>query len=178
MQIEMYKPEVLNLNEFIKHYNLDMILNNEIIKKLYFELYNYEEILKSDIEIITADAKEELKNPEAKYNYLLEELKDYGYEPEDYSTLSDAINEYCQDHIYEHNEVYQYFIISEYDLNYWSKYTDYPIFYDEETDVYLLGITHYGMSWSFFFTTAERPQYMRIEEYDKILNKAAGTSSS
>lgn len=107
MQIEMYKTDKLNLNEFIRYYNLSMILNNEL-----------------------------------EWN----------------------------------GEIYQYFIIPESEVYYWEKYTSYPILYDDSTDIYLLGITHYGMSWSFFFTDADRPEYMKIKKYDEILKARAATA--
>ena len=116
-----YRLRNLNLNEFIRTNSLDMVLNNDIIEVLDFDLYNYETLLKA------AEAEIIEENPEA---------------PED------EIQELATAAVYE-TDVYQYFIVSEYDVkNYWLKYTDYPVYYNSETEMYLLGITHYGMSWS------------------------------
>lgn len=162
MQIEMYKPDVLNLNEFIEFYDLNMILNNNLVRQdnFYFELENHDELLNAFIEEVTA-------NPE-------DWIDLEGVEPED---INDEIYNYCIENL--EDEVYQWFIIPEKDIYYWEKYTNYRIYYSDELDLYLLAIDHWGMSWSFFFTTAERPENMRIKKYDEILLKnAAGASSS
>lgn len=172
MQIEMYKPDVLNLNEFIKFYELNMVLQNNIldIASYDYEILNYDEL--------KAAAVDEIKDD---LNYYESDLIDYyGYDPADPDTLPEAIEDYINDHQEEFitGEIYQWFIIPESEAEYWSKYTSETVFYWYEYNLYVLGVGHWGTSWSFFFTTAERPQYMRIEKYDKILNKAAGTSSS
>lgn len=151
----------LNLMDFIEYFNLDMILNNELIgnENLYFELYNREELIKDDIDIIKLEIEEELKefkeNNEIRY-YLKDLIDYYGLDKDlnniDNDNLSEAIYEYCDDHIYEHNEAYQFFIIPENQLYYWLKYTKYPIYKECDSNLYLVGITHWGMSWKFFET--------------------------
>lgn len=160
MQIEEYKPEVLNLTEFIEAYHIDMILNNDLINKSYFELYNNDEIYNNFLEDVTA-------NPEDYININ-------NLTPEE---VQEEINNYVLEN-YNYLEVYQYFIVDESDVTrYINKYLNYPIFYSSELDIYLLGITHYGMSWSFFFTEAPRPQHMRIKKYDEILKAAEGSAA-
>ena len=61
-------------------------------------------------------------------------------------------------------------------MKYIEKYLPtYEIFYSDELDLYLLGVGHWGTSWSFFFTEAPRPEHMRIKKYDEILS---GTNST
>lgn len=191
MQIEMYQTNKLNLTEFIRRYSLSMILNNELIRNdsFYFEYYNYEELNAADEENTTEEIKDELNNYN-KYSYTLDEVYNTYYsqdctmeelltmdEADALDELQEAIIDYCQDFFYEWNgEIYQYFIIPEEEVRYWEEYTSYPILYDDSTDIYLLGITHYGMSWSFFFTDADRPEYMKIEKYDEILKARAATA--
>lgn len=200
MQIEQYKPDNLNLSEFIEHYNIDMILNNDLISKSYFELYNDEEFLNMEIENNEYYIREELLNYPGiitssgtgktwtKYallddiytdyytgEYTLLELLTMEDPDEAIEELEEAISDYSQEH-YLNDEIYQYFIISESDLYSIEKYTNYPIYYSDELDIYLLGITHWGMSWSFFFTEAPRPQYMRIKKYDEILSGTTSTA--
>lgn len=44
-------------------------------------------------------------------------------------------------------DIYQYFIISDDTAENFKRWTDYPIFYSNVLDCYVLGITHYGTSW-------------------------------
>ncbi len=46
----------------------------------------------------------------------------------------------------ENIEIFQYYIISNPDFA--LKYTDELIFYDDELDLYILGVTHFGTIWS------------------------------
>lgn len=158
MQIEEYNPNKLNLTEFLKLYDIDMILNNELINKSYFELYNREQLYNNFY-------SEVMEAPEY-YIYHMEEI-----DPDD---LEKEIDNYILEN-YDLIDVYQYYIVIDYDVErYLLKYLPgYPIFYSEELELYLLGIPHYGMSWSFFFTEAPRPEHMKIKEYEKILNNAA-----
>lgn len=184
----------LDLNQFIRYFDLDMILNNTLISievpcKLWngitqgvstFELYNYETLLNQYIDQVTEDVKNDLEN---KTDYMLDCLLEYHIE--DYDTteeifqsgvtvddLQDEIRYYCTDSM--DYECYQYFIISEYDLQYWTKYTDYPIFYNDKLDVYLLGITHYGMSWSYFPTEFYIPLTTFHAKYGHINHQGHG----
>lgn len=157
MQIEEYNMEVLNLQEFIEVYNIEMILNNDVIQLLNFDLENFEKQLQIETEEVIANIRD---------YFTAEELQDLGREAVEEAIESIAFtNVHCQ-------EVYQYFIIGDRDAEYFQRYTNYPIYYNDEADMYLIGITHCGMSWSFFFTTAERPQHMRIKKYDEILTGA------
>ena len=199
MQIEQYNPNKLNISEFIEVYHISMILNNDLINKSYFEIYNNEELLNLETENNEEDIREELINYPGvttssstgktwtKYaliddiytdyytgNYTLLELLTMEDEDEALEELETAISDYSQEN-YLNDEVYQYFIIVESDLRTIEKYTYYPIYYSDELDIYLLGITHWGMSWTFFFTEAPRPQHMKIKKYDEILS---GTTST
>ena len=175
-----YKEIKLNLSDFIRHNRLDMILNNELIRNnnLYFEFYNYDELNDQDRENAISELKDSLT---AGYDNLseydtindvfniyysgsIENLEDFFKMSisEAIDELTEAIEDYCNDMFYEWNgEIYQYFIIPEYDVDhYWLKYTNYPILYDDETDLYLLGITHWGMSWKYFETSYTIREYL------------------
>lgn len=157
MQIEEYNMEVLNLQEFIQVYNIEMILNNRVVQLLNFDLENFEKQLQIETEEVIANIRD---------YFTAEELQDLGPEAVEEAIESIAFtNVQCQ-------EVYQYYIVSDRDADYFMKYTSYPVYYSNTADMYLIGITHYGMSWSFFFTTAERPAHMRVKKYDEILTGA------
>lgn len=145
-QIKGYKEKQLNLNEFINFYDLDMILNNTLIENNYFELDNYSEMLEVEEKEIQNDL----------YNYFdveeIEELKETG-------ELKEAITDKATENIYQ-EDIYQYFIISYHQIDYWKEYTYYPIFYSDELDIYLLGITHFGTSWDYFKTQCYIREYL------------------
>lgn len=140
-----YKEKQLNLSEFINHNKLDMILNNNF-DLCEFELYNIDELL------------------EREKDYILENIDDYTDELqiidlEDEDALMDEVFELALDNVYG-EQVYQFFIVSEYDVNnYWDKYTTYPIYYNIDLDLFLIGITHYGMSWKYFNTSFKVKEY-------------------
>lgn len=52
----------------------------------------------------------------------------------------------------EYMDVYQEYIISESGYDFLSKYTDEIVYYNEDLNVYLWGITHYGTAWSHVLT--------------------------
>ena len=49
-------------------------------------------------------------------------------------------------------EVYQYYIISYGGYDFLKEYTDEIVYYHEELDMYLWGITHFGTSWDYVLT--------------------------
>lgn len=46
-----------------------------------------------------------------------------------------------------YKEIFQYFIIS--DPTFVMEHTDELIFYENELDLYILGVTHYGTAWDY-----------------------------
>lgn len=170
-KINGYYEKTLNLNEFINYYRLDMILNNDLISNpnLYFELYNYDELYNNEFEDLDLDYYQE---------DILEILESEDLDPEEYqeiikalnnndkeelSLLNEAVSDFISDKVSENiysYECYQYFIIPYQDIEYWEKYTNYPIYEEEEQDLYLIGITHFGMSWDYFQTTATKTIYL------------------
>lgn len=59
------------------------------------------------------------------------------------------------------NEIQQYFIITKRGYEFIKMYLDDPVFYHEELDMYLWGITHFGTSWDYVLT--------RVKLVDAIL---------
>lgn len=49
-------------------------------------------------------------------------------------------------------EIYQDYIISEHGYKILAEYTDEIVFYNQELDIYLCGITHWGTSWDYVLT--------------------------
>lgn len=102
-------------------------------------------------------------------------VSEYGLENGylDYLTLSKIVGDcVLNNYIYEHAgyenwelyngleededgyyyEIYQYYIISESGARFLRDYTDEIVFYNEELDLYLWGITHFGTAWSYVLT--------------------------
>lgn len=52
----------------------------------------------------------------------------------------------------DYYEVYQYYIISDAGAQFLKRYTDDIVYYHEELDMYLWGITHFGTSWDYVLT--------------------------
>lgn len=52
----------------------------------------------------------------------------------------------------DYYEVYQYYIISDYGYSLLERHTDELVYYHEELDMYLWGITHFGTSWDYVLT--------------------------
>ena len=49
-------------------------------------------------------------------------------------------------------DIYQYYIITDSGANFLKEYTDEFVFYNDELDMYLWGITHFGTSWDYVLT--------------------------
>lgn len=49
-------------------------------------------------------------------------------------------------------EIFQYFIVEPQGATIIEEYTDDPLFYNEELDMYVWGVTHYGTSWDYVLT--------------------------
>lgn len=65
--------------------------------------------------------------------------------------------------------IYQDYIISESGYEFLKEYTDEIVFYNEELDVYVWGITHYGTSWDYVLTSIklvregdDKPSYEKL----------------
>ena len=52
----------------------------------------------------------------------------------------------------EYLEIYQYYIITDSGYSFLERYTDEIVYYHEELDMYLWGITHFGTSWDYVLT--------------------------
>ena len=54
-----------------------------------------------------------------------------------------------------YNEIYQYYIIDDNTAERLKDYTDEIIYYHNELDIYVLGVTHCGTSWGYVLTDFE-----------------------
>lgn len=132
----------------------DAVLNNDIISKTcdigYWEevngmIDNSEEIEEleeklSDLDdkLLTLDNKE--KEEINRINSEIEEVQECIEE-----LMKEEENSFGQ-------EIFQYFIVSDSGANIIQEYTDDPLFYNEELDMYVWGVTHWGTSWDYVLT--------------------------
>ena len=64
----------------------------------------------------------------------------------------ELVNGEEEDEYGDYLEVYQYYIISDSGYAFLRDYTDEIVYYHEELDMYLWGITHFGTSWDYVLT--------------------------
>lgn len=69
-----------------------------------------------------------------------------------YGIYWEPIHGYEWDDDGEYPEVFQYFIVGRDGAEIIEEYTDDPLFYCEELDLYLWGVTHWGTSWDYVLT--------------------------
>jgi hypothetical protein len=52
----------------------------------------------------------------------------------------------------EYYEIYQWYVIAEHGAQFLEEHTDEIVYYHEEMDMYVWGITHFGTSWDYVLT--------------------------
>lgn len=144
-----------NLSNLIQYYNINMILCNNITS---MDIY----CMSCPKDIDYYDVKKWVNE----YN---SELLIDNYDVETFDDLTDdgieeIIDNYGDDIISDldlYPDIYQWYIIRESDIPLLEN--DYPIYYCDELDLYIVGITHYGVSWNMVYTNVEIPQFMLKE---------------
>lgn len=143
--------------------SFDCILNNDIMTKTsdigYWELVNGNEYYYCDKngnyydENEKEEKIEELENRQEELEKQQEELDENSEKYKDIESQLYAIQEdidSLNDEYY--NEYYQYYIISENGYRILEECTDETIWYNEELDMYVWGVSHFGTSWSYVLT--------------------------
>ena len=64
----------------------------------------------------------------------------------------EIINGLEEDEDGNYKEVYQYYIISDSGASFLQEYTDEIVYYNEQLDMYIWGISHFGTSWDYVLT--------------------------
>jgi hypothetical protein len=52
----------------------------------------------------------------------------------------------------EYYDIYQWYIITEQGYKFLEEFTDEIVYYNEQLDIYLWGVTHFGTSWDYVLT--------------------------
>ena len=141
--------------------SFDAVLNNDIMQKTYN--IGYWEQVNGFI-----DNSEKINENENKINFL-EEVKDWlkdKYETATNKNLIDKLidkaddkqNELQDDNAElereqdEQPEIFQYYIVSDSGADILKRETNEILFYNNELDMYIWGVTHWGTSWDYVLT--------------------------
>lgn len=131
------------------------VLNNTIMNITNVNGIGYWE--QENGEIDNSDEIEELENRIEEINDEIE-LNEDSLTPDEYRELekeiadaNERIDELQNQQDYP-PEVFQWFIVSDCGAEIIKNYTDDPLYYNEELDMYLWGVTHYGTSWDYVLT--------------------------
>lgn len=79
--------------------------------------------------------------------YYFDEIN---YDPVAYADESENTED--SDYYEYYPEIFQYYIVSDPGAEIIKEFTNDPLFYCEEIDMYIWGITHYGTSWAYVLT--------------------------
>lgn len=117
----------------------DAVMNNSIMENTceigYWEQENW-----------IIDNSEEIEE-------LEEQIEDLEEGFEEYTDIQEKIDELKEEQEQSYNQdIFQYFIVSDYGAEMIKQYTEDPLFYNETLDMYVWGITHYGTAWSYVLT--------------------------
>ena len=77
----------------------------------------------------------------------IEYSEDEFEENEDLKEEFDSYEDYVEN--CDYYDIYQWYIIDDYSARMLLEYTDEIIFYDDELEVYVWGITHFGTGWDY-----------------------------
>lgn len=143
----------LDYATFVKAFNA--VLNNNIMQKTY-EIGYWEQ---ENGFIDNSEEIKELIEREEELGSILsdmvdedkEDTEEYQKIEEEYNNVVEKIEE-LQEEEENQQEIFQCFIVSDNGAEIIKQYTNDPLFYNEELDMYVWGITHYGTAWAYVLT--------------------------
>lgn len=118
------------------------VLNNNIIQKTY-DIGYWEQ------ESGFVDNSEEIAELQEKIDELMLD-NDNDEHTEEIDELQDEINELEEEQDYM-DDIFQYYIVDDNGARILKEINE-IVFYNEELDMYVWGVTHYGTSWSYVLT--------------------------
>lgn len=128
----------------------DAVLSNDLMEKTA-EIGYWEQISggvdSSEIE----ELQEQIEELEEKQVEMIEEDKEDSPEYEELENKIDSLKEQVEELENYDPDIYQYFIISENGVEVLEEANE-IIFYNEELDLYVWGVTHWGTSWDYILT--------------------------
>ena len=154
--------KLLSLSNILRYHDVNMVLCNDILDVDYeMELQNMDYLVDTD------DVKTWIS--EYTNDDFLMDFFDYDDNKHDIDNLTDddlqlIKDDYLMDIIDDLNlynyydDIYQYYIIDDHSSDLFIK-LQYPVFYSNALNVYVVGITHYGTSWSYILTNQTFDDY-------------------
>jgi len=140
--------------------SFDCVLANDIISKTNGIVGEWETVNGSDDFYMDKEGHvldyEEMQSKADELEALIKETEDEQEQEELTQELEELQQEYYQ-------EYYQYYIISAAGYEILSDYTNETVFYNDELNMYVWAVSHYGTSWDYVLT--EIP--IELEENDK-----------
>lgn len=122
--------------------SFDAVLNNEVIQKTY-DIGYWEQ------ESGFVDNSEEIEELNEQISELMLDNENDEH-TEEIEELQERINELEEEQDY-YPEIYQYYIVSDNGARLLEEINE-IVFYNEELDMYVWGVTHFGTSWSYVLT--------------------------
>ena len=138
--------------------SFDAVLNNEIMQKTYDKGYWEQESGFIDNSDKIEELQEEIDDIQYDINEMID--ADESFEDSDkhlemlakMEELQEQINELEEETENSYSqEIYQYYIVSDNGASILKEINE-IVFYNEELDMYIWGVTHYGTSWSYVLT--------------------------
>lgn len=136
----------------------DAVLNNDIIQKTYEIGYWEQESGFIDNTEKIEELQEEIDNIQNNIDEMID--ADESFEDSEkhlemlakMEELQDEINELEEEEENSYNQdIYQYYIVSDNGAEILKEINE-IVFYNEELDMYIWGVTHYGTSWKYVLT--------------------------
>ena len=156
------KNKLLSLSNVLQYHNVNMVLCNDILDvDCEMELQNMNYLVDTD------DVKTWIS--EYANDDFLMDFFDYDDNKHDiYNLTNDDLqlvkDDYCMDIIDDldlynyYDDIYQYYIIDDYSSDLFIE-LEYPVFYSNALNVYVVGITHLGTSWNYILTNQTFDDY-------------------
>ena len=157
----------------------DAVLNNEIYGKLQslgyiWETYSGSEYYyeDSDGKIYSPDERDErIEELEQKREELETEMENFDVYSDRYAEIEESIKEIESDietlEEEHYEDIFQYYIVSDEGARILSEDTDEIVLYNEEFDINLWCVTHYGTAWDYVLTNIECNAGDRAFDYDE-----------
>lgn len=156
------KNKLLSLSNILRYHDVNMVLCNDIL-----DVDDEMELQNMDYLVDTDDVKTWIS--EYTNDDFLMDFFDYDDNKHDIDNLTDddlqlIKDDYCMDIIDDldlynyYDDIYQYYIIDDYSSDLFIK-LQYPVFYSNALNVYVVGITHWGTSWNYILTNQTFDDY-------------------
>lgn len=132
----------------------DAVMNNSIMENTCeIGFWEQENGIIDNSEEVDA-LKEEITDIENRLEFLTdEEIEEAQMLQEEIDSIQEQIEELKEEQEQSYNQdIFQCFIVSDQGAEMIKQYTDDPLFYNENLDMYVWGVTHFGTSWDYVLT--------------------------